>query len=158
MTTYAHISDEGRVDGIYDNLPTSWKNVSNFHLLGEDALKRYGFYVVEKRPIPTHNPDTTIVSAPVYVFTGDTVLEQYELSPRVAPPRNIEEEWKAVRSMRDRKIAEVEWRYTRAIREGRLGQKITDDLDKLDRYIQELADVPQKFSDPRDVVWPVYGE
>lgn len=157
MTTYAHVTD-GRVDGVYDNLPKSWKNVSNFHLLDEADLNQYGFYTIEKKAAPKHDPLTTVVSAPVYTFTGDVVLEHVTLSPRVLPPRDIESEWKEIRKIRDQKIADEEWRYARATREARLGQKITDDIDKLDRYIQDLANIPNTFSDPRDVVWPVYGE
>lgn len=157
MSKYAYVED-GIVKGVYDTLPESWKNVSNFHLIDKKRLIDFGFYLVEEPTLPSYNPETTRLTAPEYTFTGSSVIEQVTLEPRPPKVRNLEVEWMDARAKRDRLILEIEWRYNRSLRQNRLGMKASDDIESLDRYIQALADITTKFSDPQDIVWPVYGE
>ncbi len=75
------------------------------------------------------------------------------------------EKWKAVREKRDNLIADTDSLYLRHHRELRNG-KIADYADNpimlsseqllaLDAYVQALADIPQTYNHPDDVVWPV---
>lgn len=61
----------------------------------------------------------------------------------------------AVRTMRDEKIAAVEWRVARYLRNERLGLSQVDSIEVLDAYIQALADLPEQEGFPSHVVWPV---
>ncbi len=74
------------------------------------------------------------------------------------------EKWKTIREKRDKLIVETDGLYLRHHRELRNG-KIADDtnnpttlsseqLSELDVYVQVLADIPQAYSNPDDVIWP----
>lgn len=155
MTRYAHIKDNA-IQGVYDYPPTTWENVSNFHLLSDEQLAQYGFVKIIKAKVE-YDPLTEVISDPVYSFVGDAVIEHIEISPR-KEERNLESEWNDIRAERDKRIKDFEWRYSRSQREIRMGLKPSDSIETLDRYIQALADITTQVDDPREVVWPVYGE
>lgn len=62
-------------------------------------------------------------------------------------------QWAQVRQTRNNLISDVEWRIQRHMSEVRLGKRPTDDISKLDQYIQELRDVTLQ-ADPFNVTWP----
>ena len=63
--------------------------------------------------------------------------------------------WEEVRSTRDIKINEVEWRVMRNLSETRIGiTTTTDNISDLDTYIQALRDI-SKQTDPENITWPV---
>jgi hypothetical protein len=64
-------------------------------------------------------------------------------------------QWSLIRAERDRLIKETTWRYERYARYERLNVTQVDDLNSLDQYVQELADVPQTQTDPYNIVWPI---
>ncbi|MFC1524356.1 phage tail assembly chaperone [Thermodesulfobacteriota bacterium] len=69
----------------------------------------------------------------------------------------IEFTWAQARAKRDRLIRIVVWEYQRNAREIRLSLTPTRDatwMDDLDDYVQELAEIPQTYEDPEDIVWP----
>lgn len=69
----------------------------------------------------------------------------------------INEAWINIREMRDRLIAQVEWKILRHQGELRLGLPLTDpDITYIDTYIQQLRDVT-KQADPLNIVWPMIG-
>lgn len=154
MTRYAHIKDN-TIQGVYDYPPTNWENVSNFNLLSDEEIAKYGFVKIVKAKVE-YDPLTEMISDPVYSFVGDVVIEHIEISPRVEQ-RNIESEWNDIRIERNKRIAEMDWRYARSQREIRMGSKPSDSIETLDRYIQALADITKQVDDPREVKWPVYG-
>ncbi len=73
--------------------------------------------------------------------------------------------WDGTREERDKLINDVNGFYLRHERELRLGKKIDDtdnptsltseQLGKLDQYVQLLADIPQSYNNPDDIEWPV---
>ena len=63
-------------------------------------------------------------------------------------------QWASVRQERDRRIAEVSWRYERYARCERLNIVQVDSIANLDTYVQALADLPETQTDPFTVVWP----
>jgi len=66
-------------------------------------------------------------------------------------------QWARIRSLRDGTISNTMWRVQRVESEQRLGLPSTDDLTKLDEYIQALRDITKQL-DPFNIVWPMYGE
>lgn len=79
-------------------------------------------------------------------------------------PDDVNGKWSAIRDMRDKKINEVEWMVSRHNRErlsidlGIREQPTTmtdDEIIVVLLHIEELANIPQTFSIPDDVVFPV---
>lgn len=75
-----------------------------------------------------------------------------------------EQKWQCIRGHRDSLINKIQWVLNRHTREQEmilLGTGITktsltdDQIIKVYQYIQTLADIPQTFINPDDVVFPV---
>lgn len=62
-------------------------------------------------------------------------------------------EWANIRSERDEIINSIQWRIQRYESEVRLGLDPTEDIVKLDQYIQDLRDIT-KQPDPFNIEWP----
>ena len=174
MANFAYVEDN-KVVAAYDNLPTNWKNYSNFFALeGEtDYLKSLGWYSVVYQT-PEYNPETqrlgevtytltdnnVIESHDVYSYTPDTSTtveksaEQLAIEAQIAAETALANQWNLVRSERDALIANAIWRVQRYERQVRLGQTLIDDITALDTYIQALADIPGTNSDPFNITWP----
>jgi len=79
----------------------------------------------------------------------------YQDGKFLKPPRNIEAEWKFVRSKRDALLIESDALASTPDRWALLtSEKQQEWLD----YRQELRDLPQNFEDPQEVVWPTKPE
>lgn len=63
------------------------------------------------------------------------------------------QQWGVIRALRDELISLFDWRILRHQRESRLDLPLTDSIELLDKYMQELADIT-KQSDPFNIVWP----
>jgi len=61
---------------------------------------------------------------------------------------------KKIRAIRDALIVQTQTKIDRALRQIRMGQQPIDDVASLDKYIQELSDVPDQIGFPLDVIWP----
>ena len=88
------------------------------------------------------------------VIWNGTAWEVVELTTEEINAR-VAKLWEEVRESRDTKIEEIEWRVFRHQSEERAG--ITthiDNISDLDTYIQELRDIPETYSNARDVEWP----
>lgn len=172
MSNYA-IVENNEIIGVYWNLPTNWKNISNFFALKEDEtyLKTLGWYKVQKI-IPDYNPLTQKLegSSRWYDPSTDTVYEEdlvvnveqvFASHASFLTEEELEQQrladlatrWAEVRIERDKKMQEFEWRYTRYDRQIRLNITTTDNINSLDAYMQDLADITQQ-SDPYNIVWP----
>lgn len=162
MANYAYVEDNNIV-GVYDLLPTVWRNYSNFFALeGEwDYLKSLGWYKIE-HVIPEYDPITQKIDNPRQWFENDTVYQTMDVidipqEPTVAAEIQIEqithEQWDAIRTQRDRLMSEFEWRYTRYNRQIRSGITPTDDILVMDTYMQALADITQQ-ENPFNIIWP----
>lgn len=81
------------------------------------------------------------------VVNGDVV--EY-----VLPPPTNDELAASIRAVRDRKIADIAWRYERTARQERLGITPTDNISALDAYVQALADITLQATFPQSVEWP----
>lgn len=76
------------------------------------------------------------------------VVRKYPLDPQLDAIKDM------VRNRRTMLIRELDWRYVRYAREVRLSLTPTDDIAKLDAYVQALADIPKQSGFPTEVEWP----
>jgi hypothetical protein len=106
-----------------------------------------GYTIVSDMPIPNSVQVLEWDSANINWVIRDKTLEELQAETNAL--------WSLIRAERDKRIADVMWRYERYERYGRLGLEQTDDITKLDKYIQDLADLPQTQDDPYDILWPV---
>lgn len=169
MASYAYVEDNSIVS-IHDNLPQNWKNISNFYALRSDetTLNEAGWYTI----IKTHIEDVPgfVRGEPQYIFKDSQAHEIIPLimlneqSSHLIGPSDEQSQmihkamWSEVRRIRDEKMREFEWRYVRYYREQRLGNLTTDDVNALDVYMQQLADITSTFQHPFDVVWPEWNK
>jgi hypothetical protein len=65
--------------------------------------------------------------------------------------------WNEVRSNREEMFKQIEWRFSRHFSEVRQSLTPTDDIEALDKYVQELRDIT-KQEDPFNIIWPVIAD
>lgn len=161
MANYAYVSN-GNIEGLYDSLPVNWKNISNFYLLTDTEIVNYGWKKIIKPPVE-FDATTHRLGNIDYYLLGDKVYERVDIVEIPTAPLPSEQDiilqqqlqWDEVRSMRDTKMQEFEWRYSRYERQVRLGVVPTDDLTAMDSYMQSLADITTQ-QDPFNIIWPEY--
>lgn len=59
-----------------------------------------------------------------------------------------------MKELRNSLINKESWRFDRYNSETRLGLEPSEDISKLDKYIQKLRDVPQQENFPFEIKWP----
>ncbi len=112
-----------------------------------EEIAEAGYTAVSDMPIPNS------VQVVYWDYTNanwairDKTLEELQAETQAV--------WNDIRKERDNRIAAVMWRYERYARLERMGLEQVDDITKLDKYVQDLADLPQTQNDPYDIVWPV---
>lgn len=173
MANFATV-ESGVITGVYDLLPQNTERVSNFFVFenNEEFLKTQGWYKL-KKIIPEYNKETQKLGKEYHWFENDSAYESYNidnLPVPVAPPppyvptaeelaerelQKIKDQWGVIRSERDRRISDFDWRYLRYQRQIRMGVEPTDSIEKLDLYIQQLADITNQ-PDPFTIIWPNY--
>jgi hypothetical protein len=114
----------------------------------EKEIADAGYTEVSEKPSITDNQildwDRTAIDWVVRDKTAEEI--QSELASK----------WYNIRLERDQKIRDIAWRYERYVRNQRLNITQVDDINRLDEYVQALANMPQVFSNPDDIVWPSY--
>ena len=157
MANWAYV-EKGEIFGVYDELPPSWKNISNLNAITDrEYLKTIGWFFIVKN-IPIYNELYFFLDNPRHTLVNDIVYEDYDVKEIPIPLPDYEKinaQWVEVRAVRDKLMADFEWRYTRNARETRAGIDTTDQLFELDKYMQDLADITKQV-DPFNIVWPVY--
>jgi Phage tail assembly chaperone protein len=153
MANFAYVQDSTVVD-VYDQLPDSWENYSNFSALADDmtTLNSLGWYTVTYQA-PEYDNTLYRLGALTYTFDGTQVIESNNLDA-IPQQDAINAQWQIVRDKRDALISEIDWRYIRYAREARLNLTPIDDITKLDTYTQALADLPETQTDPFNIIWP----
>lgn len=171
MANYAQV-ENNKIIGVYDFLPKNWKNVSNFNLIENvDILSSHGWFKIEK-VIPEYDTTTQKIDNPKHHFENNVVYETYDIIDLPPKTKSLElsEEQKLeikrkreeiivsnIRTTREQLMKDFEWRYNRYERQVRLGITPTDNIVKMDEYMNALADIT-KQSDLTNVVWPNYDE
>lgn len=168
MANFAYI-ENNQIQEVYDLLPNNWRNFSNFFALENDLeyLKTLSWYKIQKI-IPDYNPQTQKLDHARRWFENDTVYETEEvIDLEVEPiPEPLTEEqlteikqnqviaaWNDIRIHRDALMNSFDWRYSRYNRELRLSISPTDNINDLDKYMQDLANIT-KQQDPFNIMWP----
>lgn len=161
MMKYAYVED-GTIQQLFDSLPDTWKNISNFFALegDESYLNTHGWYRIIRDPDFTYNPNTHYLLNPTYEFVGNKVYQRDHIAERenpggAMPPQPSPLPWTVIRLSRDTRMAAMRYRYERYERNERLGLPQVDDIDLMDKYMQDLADITN-YESTDDVVWPVY--
>ena len=72
----------------------------------------------------------------------------------IPPPRDIEQEWNLVRKERGYLLMQSDI----AVLLDRWASMTPEKQQEWSTYRQALRDIPQSFSDPKDVVWPIKPE
>jgi len=109
----------------------------------EEEILDAGYILVEEPPIVSGDD--------VLRWDGDNwVVEVIDETTKIARA------WNKIRELRDGTIASVDWRVNRYFSEIRLGLETTDNIEELDKYIQELRNITNQ-EDPYNIVWPIYG-
>lgn len=85
---------------------------------------------------------------------GLTKITEQEALELTNPPPTPEQMAEQVRAERDAKIEAVRWRIERAKDEAALGTPLTEPLEPLLQYVQDLRDVPAQAGFPEAVEWP----
>ena len=159
MTVWANLVD-GEIKGVYDLLPDFWNGNPHFRIDAQvdetGEVLRQGNFVKIVRCNPDFNKETHKLSDYLnYTIEDGQVIEHRDIIP--IPEQTNEGKYVGIRSLRDFKMTEFEWRYTRYEREVRLGLTPTDNLQKMDEYMQQLADLPNDLNINLDNPnWPVY--
>lgn len=169
MANFAYVENNQIVE-VFDELPKNWKNISNFYLLQSDEpyLNSLGWFKIIKND-PVYDSNTQQIGGYYYTIEENIVKENRHVEEKIIPivpektpeeilqeqQASIENQWSYVRNTRDNLMKEMDWRYLRYAREVRLNLTATDDIQKLDNYMQQLADIT-KQSDPYNILWPVY--
>ena len=111
----------------------------------EEELTDAGYVAVENAPSYNSNIEKVIWNGTVWEIIA---LTEEEISEKQV------ELWKKIREKRNTKIKEIEWKIFRYQSEVRLGLTPTDDIQKLDTYIQALRDITFTTTNPLEVSWP----
>lgn len=117
----------------------------------DEEIADAGYVLSQEKPLINENTqvcvwDMDTVSWVIRDLTQEELNINYEIS--------CIERWNAIRYTRDIIMKDFEWRISRYYSESRLGLATTDNIEVLDKYMQELRDVT-KCDDPFNIVWPV---
>jgi hypothetical protein len=174
MANYAY-TENNEVVEVYDYIPKNWKNYSNFFVLENDTdfLNSIGWYKIVFKQLD-YNPEEEKLGKIIYylneeekiVYETREVIDlteeekakktktDYELQKEAEIENiRIEKQWNLVRINRDKLMKDNDWRYSRHQRELRLGLVPTENLEDIDNYMQELANITTQ-EDPFMIFWP----
>jgi len=130
-------------------IPTESGNfLTNSINLSDKVLEENGYIRVEDKP-ETNNRFSYVTWENGWVIKDISDEEKSSM---------IESQWEKIRMERDFFIRQNTWRYERIARRERLGLNQIDNIDELDVYIQELANLPESQQDPFNIIWPKYND
>jgi hypothetical protein len=157
MTVYANLVD-GQVRGVYDLIPKFWDGINNFDVRcqnDEQYMRDNNFVKIVKSQYQYDSDTHYLSDFPSYRVENNQVIEQREILEKVIYVPTRDDLLKEIRIVRDEKMRDFEWRYTRYHRQIRLGLPTTDSLENLDNYMQALADITNQ-EDLSNIIWPEY--
>jgi hypothetical protein len=157
MTVYANLVD-GQVRGVYDLIPKFWDGINNFDVRCQSDpqfMTDNNFVKIIKLQYQYNSETHRLSDSPTYRVENDQVIEQREILEKVIYVPTRDDLLKEIRIVRDEKMRDFEWRYTRYHRQIRLGLPTTDSLENLDNYMQALADITNQ-EDLSNIIWPEY--
>jgi hypothetical protein len=151
MKKYAYIEND-KVILVNQDLPINWSNVSNFNLLPDNILKTYGWL-----PFIKESENKPIVVSSEFIIENDIVKEIITTREKTENEINQEREqelellWEQVRLQRNNLLKDSDifvvidkWEVLSII-----------EKEKIRVYRQALRDLPQNFSNPEEIIWPI---
>lgn len=160
MTVYANLVD-GEVKGVYDLIPKFWNGINNFNIrcLNDPQFMADNNFVKITKQSYEYNSETHYLSDfPTYTVQGNSVIENRAIIQKIEQipePPSQDLLLERVRTIRDQKMRNFEWRYNRYHRQVRLNLPTTDNIEDLDQYMQALADITTQ-EDLSNPVWPEF--
>lgn len=144
---YCYVKNGSVVSGP-SSLPISTENISNFNLLGNEELKQYGWY--PHRLISVVVPENCVLSPSTFTITETEVIEQQNYRAMDQDEITTENErlWAIIRNTRGNLLSKTDWTQ--------MSDSPLTESKKLEwrTYRQQLRDIPEVYTNPRDVVWP----
>jgi len=167
MSKWAYVENSMAVE-LYDQLPESWRNVSNLFALENDlaTLASLGWYPVNDITPPITDYNTQSYGATTFTFDGanSVVIQTAELFTRNFDPQELLQQQRTsfmtyLRSVRDQLISATDWTQALDVQALKSDQWKTDYLN----YRQALRDLPEVYStDPytqeiniNNIVFPI---
>jgi len=132
-------------------LPSKYKNVSNFNLLDDIEILKYGWM-----PIQTISENKKVQTGIEYVIEKNHVKEIIHTRDKTQNEidserkHKIELNWKTIRVQRDNLLQESDFE----IMPDRWEKMDNSKRNEFAKYRQELRDIPQKYTNIEDVVFP----
>lgn len=105
-------------------------------------------------PIPNNPYAQFYLSEPRLAEGVWTKVWESEQLPEYQIQQVKQNKFDEIRIIRDELMSKFDWRYQRYNRETRLGLPTSDSIEKLDEYMQELADITTA-PDPFNITWPL---
>ena len=144
---YIQIID-GQFFGEPTDIPKSFGNVSNFHLLSDEQLKDYGWYPV-RLVENTNKTTTTLVTGYDFVIEGDGVIQYEQIREKTSEEIQTEnnEKWKQIRMQRGRLLQSSDWTQLS-------DSPLTEEKkEEWQTYRQSLRNITTQ-TDPFNIIWP----
>ena len=91
MTQYCHIKNNV-IDVESRPLPTSWRNISGFHLLSNTKLKKFGWLPVRREGFEPFDPAAQVRTGPAYAIEADEVVATYTVRDKTAQELDAEKD------------------------------------------------------------------
>ena len=150
MKKYCFVKN-GKVEQV-GGLPTNFNNVSNFYLLADDEIKKYGWF-----PVETISENKEIQDSITYeieenlvkeiIITRDKTQEEIDREYQ----STIESKWHSIRVQRnnilsksDSEVVSDKWENMTA-----------EQKSLISEYRNSLRNIPQNFFNPDEVIWPI---
>lgn len=151
MKKYFYIEDNKFLDGPVE-LPRNWKNISNFNVLDDAALKSFGWLPLrivnenDLEVVVSNNREITDTEVIETIITRNKSQEEIENEQQ----KVIDDKWNEVRDWRNNLLQESD-KYVLA---DRWETASLETKNKLLLYRQSLRDIPQNNNDPFKISWP----
>lgn len=137
------------VDGLPQDLPASWGNISNFYALDLESLKNYGWYPYEQEDIILN--ENEIIVEWVYHIEENKVIRRAIKRELTVDEINhqqsifVEKKWEKIRTKRNELLLESDWTQLQDVEVPNKQSWIL--------YRKSLRDIT-KTGDPELVIWP----
>lgn len=158
MTKFAYVENNNVVE-LFDELPTSWRNISGLKHLENNTLElnNLGWYEVESNEISI-DPTVEAITGVSYVYEDNKVKQVINVSniTDIYTPEQLKSMiLKDLRDIRNRLLTDSDWTQLNDV--VKLNSSETN--SSWENYRQQLRDLPSLYNDTEltnisQVVWP----
>jgi len=128
-------------------LPKNWKNVSNFYLLDNVALKEYGWY--PHRFVQAQIQNNQVYDGSTFMIEQDEVVEYQQVRNKTQQEINqdTEDKWNSIRNQRNTLLYDCDWTQLP-------DSPLTNEKkQEWATYRQALRDITLQVN-PDNIIWP----